>query len=78
MACSKLRYLAHPPHIVHERVEVVGLGDSDLEGEVSGDVAGQTRQALLPRSPHPDKKHVPTRHAQDSGHRDEVSERIVE
>lgn len=65
------------PHVVHERVEVVSLCDSDLERVASGDVARQPCQALLPRPSYANKQHIPTRHTQDAGHRNEVPEGII-
>lgn len=66
------------PHVVHERVKVISLRDGNLERVVSSDVARQARQALLSRSTHADKQHVPARHPQDTGHRNEVHESVVE
>lgn len=70
--------VAHPPHVVHERVEVVCLGDGDLEGEVARNVARQARQALLSGPAHTYEQHVAAWHAQDPRHRYEVPERVVE
>lgn len=54
--------ISDSPYVIHERVQAVGLGDGDLEGEVSSNIARQARQALLPGAPHPYKQHVSARH----------------
>lgn len=70
--------LVQNPHVVHERVEIVRLRDGNLEGVVPRDETRQPRQTLLARPPHANEQHVAARHPQDSRHRDEMPQCIVE
>lgn len=55
-----------PPHVVHEGVEVIRLGDRNLERVMAGDVARQAGQALLTGASDSDEEHVAPGHAQDT------------
>ena len=44
------------PEVLHEAVDVVGLGQGDLEAHRSRDVASQAGQALLSRPTDADKE----------------------
>ena len=66
------------PEVLHEAVDVVRLGQGDLEAHRPGDVAGQASEALLARPADADEQGRSSRHFDEPVESEEVPQGVVE